>query len=184
MKSKINKTNKEIIYTIDLDIYPLKTIYAASHIFTDRAFILLKRSSKEKVTVHIKMKGGADTDRGGTMIKRLKLLAGEFNNEILNQALRDSVSSNNKLIREYIVLSAVLRSLIKKSGLKHNQSNTKSAITNVDNYGLGLTLEKDKDLLKELKELEKDFLSAPSDFDFKNDELDIAIPWEEKFGKK
>src|SRR3989304_7423243 len=129
MKFKINKISKEIVYTIDTDIYQLKTLYAASHLFTDRAFVFLKRSSKKTINIHLKIKD--DVNKNGLLTKRLKLLAGEFNNEILNQALRESISNNNKSIREYIVLSAVLWSLIKKPELKNNKLGKKSTNTNV-----------------------------------------------------
>jgi len=127
-KSKVSKN--QIIIKVNPKIYPLEAIYGAAYVFLDRAYLFLDGNPEKEVIVTLKGKEKM-TER------KLKNLAGEFYNELLNCALRQKISQNNQKIREYIVSQALL-----------------SAI-------------------EEEKEEE-----------WQKDPLGIAVPWEEKYGKK
>lgn len=127
-KSKVSKN--QIIIKVNPKIYPLEAIYGAAYVFLDRAYLFLDGNPEKEVIVTLKGKEKMTE-------QKLKNLAGEFYNELLNCALRQKISQNNQKIREYIVSQALL-----------------SAI-------------------EEEKEEE-----------WQKDPLGIAVPWEEKYGKK
>ena len=128
-KSKVSKN--QIIIKVNPKIYPLEAIYGAAYVFLDRAYLFLDGNPEKEVIVTLKGKEKMTE-------QKLKNLAGEFYNELLNCALRQKISQNNQKIREYIVSQALL-----------------SAI-------------------EEEKEEEE----------WQKDPLGIAVPWEEKYGKK
>ena len=82
-------------------------------------------------------------------------LVGEFYNELLGNILRKSVSKYNKKIREYIVAKALF-----------------SAV--------------DEDVISEKtsRKTSKKSRAKSSSAEFETDPLGIAMPWEEKYGKK
>ncbi|RLE07257.1 His-Xaa-Ser system protein HxsD [Candidatus Aerophobetes bacterium] len=127
-KSKVSKN--QIIIKVNPKIYPLEAIYGAAYVFLDRAYLFLDGNPEKEVIVALKGKEKM-TER------KLKNLAGEFYNELLNCALRQKISQNNQKIREYIVSQA---------------------------------------LLSAIEEEEEE--------EWQKDPLGIAVPWEEKYGKK
>jgi len=88
----------------------------------------------------------------------LKNLAGEFLNELLNYTLRNLISKENKTLREYIVAQALISTEI--GGASQEAQ----------------ILPEECPTCKEKEEGEKE--------DWQKDPLGIAIPWEEKYGKK
>lgn len=171
IKSKKNKNLKKI--DLNIRIYPLEVILGSVYAFLDKAFMSLDHISSELIRVNIEPRENISGDR----------VLGDLKNELINQLLRNHVSRQNQSIREYIVASAILGAAPKKvkTGKVNEVSNVK---TGADNPDLGLSLENDKDLLKELKKIEKEFSITGGDFDFKNDTMGIAVPWEEKFKRK
>lgn len=157
---------------INAKIYPLETILGTAYSFLDKVYVFLDGDPEKSIKVFLSAKEE-------TPAAVFKKIAGEFQNELVNQSLRYRVSLLNKSIREYIVAGAILGAVQKSPEVVGAPAEKKSA---KKEENLGLNLEKDKNLLKELKKLEKEF-SSDSDFDFKKDELGIAVPWEEKFGK-
>lgn len=92
--------------------------------------------------------------------KSIDKLGDEFNNELLNYANYKKFSEKNKDIRTMIVQRAIV-------------TNDPEIITEKsDDDDLD---EETKKLLKELEQEDDDFLDDPQG---------IAIPWEEKYGKK
>ncbi len=84
---------------ISEDIYPLDTIQGAAYLFLDRAYVFLDRPSDRRVAIVLKTKTPTDT-------AALEALAGEFANELLNQALRKAIGASNGKIREFILAKA------------------------------------------------------------------------------
>jgi His-Xaa-Ser system protein HxsD len=88
-------------FEVDESIYPLDTIQGAAYLFLDRCYVFLDRPADRRVAVLLKPKGDAAADTDA-----LEALAGEFANELLNQALRKAVGASNSKIREFILAKA------------------------------------------------------------------------------
>jgi His-Xaa-Ser system protein HxsD len=87
-------------FVVSEDLYALDTIQGAAYLFLDRAYVFLDRPADRRVAVVLKAKGEADA-------AALEALAGEFANELLNQALRKAVGASNAKIREFILAKAL-----------------------------------------------------------------------------
>ncbi len=97
MKSK-KTNNQELVLNINPQLYSLAAIYAACYVFIDRAYLFLEGDLHKRIEVTIRPK-----KKGA----RLEDLAGDFHNELLNQALREEIFKNNKKITELIVGKAL-----------------------------------------------------------------------------
>ncbi|MFH1434691.1 MAG: His-Xaa-Ser system protein HxsD [Pseudomonadota bacterium] len=128
-----------VVVPVDETAYPLDAVYGAAYVFLDRAYVFLERGGKETINVSISSKLPMDREN-------LMAMAGEFVNELLNQAIRKNLDESTRKIREYIVV----------------KSHYAPAESRMDIDGL---------LDRTLKEA------------FDEDPLDIAVPWEEKYGK-
>jgi His-Xaa-Ser system protein HxsD len=126
--------NNVLTLKVDMSIYPLSAVYAAAYVFLDRAYVLLDKGAKNQVIVQLKGKEEL-TEPKKTALR------GEFGNELLNCALRESIAKENVKIREYVVGQALYSSV-------------------------------------------QDMTAAPADADYLDDPLEIAVPWEEKYGDK
>ena len=94
---------------LDAGIYPIEAIINAAYAFINRAYIYLDSDDMQKhILVSIKEKKRRSAAKG-------KVLKGEFLNELLHCALRNTVSKNNKKIREYII-GCALNSAMPLSG--------------------------------------------------------------------
>ena len=96
------KSNNSEYIDIEKSIYSKSTLLKSCYKFTDRAYIYLKsidENNKEVFRVFFEYKN-----------KDEKNLIGEFMNELLDQELRDIVSTETKKIRETIVTKALLSS--------------------------------------------------------------------------
>lgn len=94
-----------MVIVLRTKIYPLEAILQTCYHFVEKAYLYLDsdRSNsivKVKITPKAKMHG-----------KSLQLLKGDFMNELLHNALRHTISSHNKTIREYIVSRALCSAL-------------------------------------------------------------------------
>ena len=87
--------------TLSLDggLYPPDVLYAAAYVFLDRAYVLLDRDGARFV-VHLRGKQALDE-------ATLRAMAGEFENELLAQALRLRVVQANRRIIEDITALAI-----------------------------------------------------------------------------
>jgi len=99
-----------IVVNVDESIYALETLLRTCYIFTDRAYIYLRREKPGHISVHITCK-----ERGNDP----QVLAGEFANELLDYRVRSSVSAESGKIRELIVAQAFAESdLLLESALE------------------------------------------------------------------
>jgi len=85
--------------SLDIDLYPRDVLYAAAYVFLDRAYVLLDRDGS-RFLVHLRGKQALDE-------ATLRALAGEFENELLAQALRHKVVAANQKIIESITTLAI-----------------------------------------------------------------------------
>lgn len=85
--------------SLDAGLYPRDVLYAAAYVFLDRAYVLLDRQGS-RFLVHLR---GKQTLDEGT----LRAMAGEFENELLAQALRLKVAKANQHLIEGVTSLAI-----------------------------------------------------------------------------
>jgi len=76
-KGIVEKGKGYVKLSVDTDVYPLATVYSASYLFLDKAYIYLDKEDKSKVAIFIYPKKKAQD---------LSKITGEFYNELLNYA--------------------------------------------------------------------------------------------------
>jgi His-Xaa-Ser system protein HxsD len=85
--------------SLDIGLYPRDVLYAAAYVFLDRAYVLLDRDGP-RFLVHLRGKQPLDETT-------LRAMAGEFENELLAQALRHRVGKANQRIIDGITALAI-----------------------------------------------------------------------------
>ena len=85
--------------SLDVGLYSRDVLYAAAYVFLDRAYVLLDRV-ESRFVVHLRGKRPLDE-------ATLQAMAGEFENELLAQALRHQVVDANQRIIEDVVAVAI-----------------------------------------------------------------------------
>jgi len=99
MELKYTLDERSVRFPVDESLFALDAIYGAAYLFVDRCYVWLDRPEDGVVAVRLRTKGEADE-------AALDALAGEFANELLNQALRQRVGDANKKLREYTLAKA------------------------------------------------------------------------------
>lgn len=94
----------QIEFTINTKIYSITAIYQTAYLFIDKVYLFLDGDPKKEIKVIMKAKEE-------TNIKDLEKIADQFYNELLNQLLREKVSTTNAKIREYIVSKALYKAV-------------------------------------------------------------------------
>jgi His-Xaa-Ser system protein HxsD len=157
----------ELNISIDLKIYSIEAIERAAYTFTDNAYIEIKSKTDTRAEVLVSPKEGAVLT--GEKLRR------EFLNELLHSELRCRVSANNQKIREYIVTQALLSA-------QPDDAVSDDAVSQAEETQ---AKKQDSALLESELEAEIDKLLAEAEkSDYSKDPLAIAVPWEEKYGKK
>lgn len=90
-----------IEFRINKEVYPLKAIYRAAYLFTDKYYIGLDQTEE---TYIIKFSGKEKTCDYDDV--------GAFQNELLNQNLKLALSNDTREIRELIVTRALYSSFL------------------------------------------------------------------------
>ncbi|HBB65821.1 MAG: His-Xaa-Ser system protein HxsD [Elusimicrobia bacterium GWA2_56_46] len=148
-------TNMKTQIKVDLSVYPLDCVYAAAYTFSKDAFVKLGKEGSGSLVVGLEAKNEKLRDE--------RKLLGEFHNELLHHALRLKVASVNQVLRERIVLQALVSAQPKTAELP--------------GAAPVLDAELEKEIEKLLKEAENET--------YKDDPLGIAVPWEKsKHAKK
>jgi His-Xaa-Ser system protein HxsD len=102
MRSQIetlDAATSSLTLSLDIGLYPRDVLYAAAYVFLDRAYVLLDRQ-ESRFIVHLRGKQPLDQ-------ATLQTMAGEFENELLAQALRHQVVDANQRIIEDVVAVAI-----------------------------------------------------------------------------
>lgn len=169
------KQTKESKITVDLTVYPLEAVQAASYTMTDRLLVRIVRDGKSSVSVVLKPMPGGDVET----------LADEFHNELLHESLRLQVSQANQKIREYIVTKALVSAQVPsamppavdaQSTPVSQESCPECQTQQAQPASPPVDAELEKEIEKLLAEIEK---GGGGD-----DPLGVAVPWEEKHGNK
>jgi His-Xaa-Ser system protein HxsD len=95
----LDATTSTLALTLDIGLYPRDVVYAAAYVFLDRAYVLLDRDGPRVV---VRLRGKQPLDDA-----TLRAMAGEFENELLAQALRLKVVKANQRIIEQITSLAI-----------------------------------------------------------------------------
>ena len=95
----LDAATSSLTLSLDVGLYPRDVLYAAAYIFLDRAYVLLDRVDSRFI-VHLRGKRPFDE-------ATLHAMAGEFENELLAQALRHRVVDANQRIIEDVVAVAI-----------------------------------------------------------------------------
>ncbi len=129
--------------SLDIGLYPRDVLYAAAYVFLDRAYVLLDRDGS-RFLVHL---------RGKQLLEEeaLRAMAGEFENELLAQALRQRVTRTNQRLIEDIASLAIAGAA--GAAVHGDVASDDSGLIDVD---------------------------APGEDGFLDDPLGIAEPWESK----
>lgn len=89
---------------VNQSVYPLEVIYAAAYVYLEKCYILLDRPEKGKISVRLKA-------RPETAGKAFDAVVGEFENELVNQALRLKIAKRTEKIRDAIVHRALFSAM-------------------------------------------------------------------------
>jgi His-Xaa-Ser system protein HxsD len=95
----LDSTTSTMTVSLDIGLYPRDVLYAAAYVFLDRAYVLLDRDGP-RFFVHLRGKQPLDEPT-------LRAMAGEFENELLAQALRHRVGKANQRIIDGITALAI-----------------------------------------------------------------------------
>ena len=95
----LDAATSTLTLSLDIGLYPRDVLYAAAYVFLDRAYVLLDRDGT-RFLVHLRGKQPLDESA-------LRAMAGEFENELLAQALRHKVVQANQRIIEGITTLAI-----------------------------------------------------------------------------
>lgn len=95
---------------INPKLYSISAIYGAAYVFIDKVYIRLDGDPNKKIEVYFKPKENLSP-------KDLEALVGDFENELLNYALREQIVKSNQKIREHIITQALLSPLYSFSEL-------------------------------------------------------------------
>ena len=96
---KLDAKTSTMTLSLDIGLYPADVLYAAAYVFLDRAYVLLDRAGP-RFEVHLR--GKAELSDA-----QLQAMSGEFENELLAQALRRKVIKANQKIIEDITSQAI-----------------------------------------------------------------------------
>jgi His-Xaa-Ser system protein HxsD len=95
----IEQGERRVRFVASEEVYDLDVIQGAAYLFLDRCYVFLDRPGDKRVEIVLRAKGEADA-------AALEALAGEFANELLNQALRKNIGESNARIREFLMAKA------------------------------------------------------------------------------
>lgn len=108
--NRIKIKDNTIKFIFNIQDYPLEAVYGTAYLFLDNAYLFLNSRAPKKIEVFLKGKKKLSK-------KQLNNLKDEFLNELLHNALRTTITKQNKKIRELIV-SRALFSIIENIEIK------------------------------------------------------------------
>lgn len=100
----VDAASNRVSVAVNPAVYPLDVIYGAGFIYVDRAFVMLDRIDPEHVLVTLTARRASDE-------QALRDLGGAFANELLTQALRETIARKTQKIRELVINRALYSTL-------------------------------------------------------------------------
>ncbi|MBI5478980.1 MAG: hypothetical protein HY906_09000 [Deltaproteobacteria bacterium] len=132
---------------VDLEVYPLDAVMLCAYLFVGRCFLLLDTMGPRRLVVTLSAKPG-------TSPAELRAIAGDFQNELLSQAVRHRIGVQHHRTRELVLARAL--------------------------FGAAPEVEERPDLDQMLRDLAATGDVPGEHDDFVTDPLGIAVPWEVK----
>lgn len=142
------------VLTIHKSLYPKDVLFGTAFVFLDRCYVHLDMADEDHVRVSLRVKPGVSGQTAADM-------AGEFGNEMVAQAVRLRLAKTTEPVRTEIVKRAIGQSLPAPQPAR--------------------TPPPPPDLPPEVAKI---LAEEDDNLDFLDDPLGIAVPWEEKYGKK
>lgn len=154
---KISKNGKDkAVIKVHRKLYPKDVLFGTAFGFLELAFIQLDMADKDHIEVSIQVKPGRTN-------LSVQDIAGEFANELVNQAVRLKLAKDTEEVRANIVGRAIAQSVpVRDSGPAPEPAPA-------------------PDLPPEVAKI---LAEEDDSLDFLDDPLGIAVPWEEKYGDK
>lgn len=97
------KTESEVVFEIKIGVYSLEAIYQTAYVFTKEAYIVLDGNPNKNIVITLLWKKPQKNIS--------KNIVGMFMNELLNQTVRNIVSSQNIKEKELIMSKVVSMNL-------------------------------------------------------------------------
>ncbi len=144
------------VLTVHKTLYPKDVLFGTAFAFLDRCYVHLDMADADHVRVSLRVKPGL----AGLTAEEA---AGEFGNEMVNQAVRLRLAKATEAVRTEIVKRAIGESLPAPAPASSR------------------TPPPPPDLPPEVAKI---LAEEDDSLDFLDDPLGIAVPWEEKYGKK
>ena len=95
-----------ITLDLDLSIYGLNAIKKTAYKFGDRCHVAIEPISERQIRVILRAK---------RVLENPAYLSGEFQNELLDQDLRERVAEETRPIRDLLLAQSIFRSLVGES---------------------------------------------------------------------
>lgn len=137
------------------NLYPKEVLFGTAFTFLDRCYVLLDVADPDRIEVRLRPRPNSPWTAQD--------LAGEFANELVNQALRFHFSRQTEKVRSQIITRAI--ALAGAGDLEAPEQAPAPGVPDLPPEVARLLAEEDENL------------------DFLDDPLGIAVPWEEKYGK-
>jgi His-Xaa-Ser system protein HxsD len=154
---KINKSENSVIVTIDTNIYNINVIYTTCYALIDKIYVHISGNPESELLIELKPKDNYNLEK----------LGNEFENELIKYAFYQKQHNE----------SIGLKSLMLKRILALTDNNVQTYI----DKSIKEKIEKDTELIN--NNILPNFDDELDD-NFFDDPEGIAIPWEEKYGKK
>jgi len=101
---QVDAANNRVSVAVNPAVYPLDVIYGAGFVYVDRAFVMLDRLDPAHLLVTLTARRPCDE-------QALRDLGGAFANELLTQALRETIARKTQKIRELVINRALYSTL-------------------------------------------------------------------------
>lgn len=160
-------------FEVEERLCPLEAVQNAAYTFTDRAYVRVESASEGKLKVSMSFKKDAEP-------AAVAALRGEFDNELLHQALRLKVSDANRKIREFIVTKALVSAQPTALVAEAAGAAAPCACEDASAPPPAAPAPLDQDLEKEIDRLLLEIEKGGGEAD----PLGVSVPWEEKFAAK
>ena len=100
---------RSVVFNVDESVFSLDAVYGTAYLFVDRCWVFLTRPADGIVGVNLKSKSDETTEA------ELDAIAGEFSNELLNQAIRVQLGESTATLREYMMARAFFTTPVQSS---------------------------------------------------------------------
>ena len=160
---KVNSRAGVATFDVDTRIYPMDAVLGAAYVFIDRAYVMLDQPGANRIRVELCGKRPLSDNA-------LTALCGDFLNELLGQVLRERSAKRYGRLREALLAKALFSAA---PGLAAEGGESVEAVAPPAAPAAGADA-----VVPSLDDLPDESV------DYLDDPLGIAMPWEEKFGKK